>query len=163
VNTAIVYPGICFIEATNVSEGRGTPHPFIWIGAPWIDGFQLSREMNSHNLPGVVFKPITFTPKTIPGVAVNPKYENELCSGIEITVTDRDSYESVKTGIFLLSVLQKLYPDDFQISEKGMNRLVGNDLIVKTLSQLSPREIIDIYSDSVVSFNEKRKEFLIYP
>ena len=63
VVTATVYPGTCFLEATNVSEGRGTPLPFLQAGAPWIDGKLLSQKLNQLNLDGVAFRPVSFTPR----------------------------------------------------------------------------------------------------
>ena len=61
-STAVVYPGTCFLEGTNVSEGRGTEKPFEYIGAPWCDGDKLAEELNSYGLNGVEFESITFTP-----------------------------------------------------------------------------------------------------
>ena len=80
LETAIVYPGICLVEGTNISEGRGTPHPFKQIGAPWIDEEKLSQTLNGLNLPGVIFTPVTFTPMEISNMAIKPKYMEKKCS-----------------------------------------------------------------------------------
>jgi uncharacterized protein YbbC (DUF1343 family) len=98
LKTAIVYTATCFIEGTNVSEGRGTQHPFEWIGAPWIDGEKLAKELNNYKLPGVKFEPISFTPTDIEKVTVDPKYEGEKCGGVYLNVYDREKFEPVKVG-----------------------------------------------------------------
>ncbi len=60
--TATLYPGMCLLEGCNLSLGRGTALPFEICGAPWLDGYALAEEMNALGLPGVRFRPITFTP-----------------------------------------------------------------------------------------------------
>lgn len=133
LETAIIYPGMCLIEGTNISEGRGTPHPFKWIGAPWIDGWDLSQALNKFDLPGVEFVPKSFIPDKIPGKAENPKFENQKCGGLEIWVTDRDSFKSVDTGILTLFSLYAMYPDKIELREKHLNMLWGNNILFKEL------------------------------
>ena len=90
LETALVYPGMCLIEGTNVSEGRGTPHPFKWIGAPWINGRNLSQELNKLGLPGVVFVPVSFTPVSLPGKSTRPKHEGQKCCLLYTSPSPRD-------------------------------------------------------------------------
>jgi len=143
LETAIIYPGMCLLEGTNVSEGRGTQHPFKWFGAPWINGHNLSQMLNNLNLPGVVFIPHSFTPKTIEGMAWKPKFENQVCQGIEIQVIDRNKYKSVLVGVHLLNILNQLYPDNMSYKEKHLNRLWGSDLLLKSLKNgQNPLELI---------------------
>jgi len=135
LETALIYPGMCLLEGTNISEGRGTAHPFKWFGAPWIDSKNLSKELNKLKLSGVVFVPKSFAPISIPGVADKPKYENQLCHGIEIRIIDRNKYNSVKTGISILKKINKLYPDFLIIKETRLNKLWGSDTLLKTLQE----------------------------
>ena len=135
VGTALIYPGMCLLEGTNVSEGRGTEHPFKWFGAPWIDGKVLSQELNKLHLPGVVFVPKSFTPISIPGVADKPKYENQLCNGIEIRVITRNKYQSLNVGVSVLKKLQELYPENIVFKENRLNRLWGSDTLLKELQK----------------------------
>ena len=135
LETALIYPGMCLLEGTNISEGRGTDHPFKWFGAPWIDSKNLSKELNKLKLSGVVFVPKSFAPISIPGVADKPKYENQLCHGIEIRIIDRNKYNSVKTGISVLKKINKLYPDFLIIKETRLNKLWGSDTLLKTLQE----------------------------
>ena len=135
LETAIIYPGMCIIEGTNISEGRGTPKPFKWIGAPWIDGKKLSQTLNNFRLPGVVFVPKTFTPVVIPGKSERPKYKNQKCQGIEVWVTDRDIYRSIDTGILTLFSIYNMYPEKIKIKESGLNRLWGSNTLFEKLTR----------------------------
>ena len=133
LKTAIIYPGMCLFEGTNVSEGRGTPNPFKWIGAPWIDGKKLSQTLNNFKLPGVVFVPKNFIPVEIPGKSENPKFKNQKCHGIEVWVTDRDQYKSIDVGVLTLFSIYNMYPNDIKIRESGLNRLWGSSELYKKL------------------------------
>ena len=135
LETALIYPGMCLLEGTNISEGRGTDKPFKWFGAPWINSKNLSQELNKLKLSGVVFAPKSFTPISIPGVADKPKYENQLCHGIEIRIIDRNKYNSVKTGISVLKKINELYPDFLIIKKTRLNKLWGSDTLLKTLQE----------------------------
>ena len=135
LKTAIIYPGMCIFEATNVSEGRGTPNPFKWIGAPWINGKKLSQALNNFKLPGVVFVPKTFTPQTIKGKSENPKFKNKKCSGIEVWITDRNQYRSIDVGVLTLFSIYNMYPDKIKIKESGLNRLWGSNGLYKKLKR----------------------------
>jgi len=133
LKTAIIYPGMCLFEGTNVSEGRGTPNPFKWIGAPWIDGKKLSQTLNNFKLPGVVFVPKSFIPVEIPGKSENPKFKNQKCHGIEVWVTNRDQYKSIDVGVLTLFSIYNMYPNDIKIRESGLNRLWGSSELYKKL------------------------------
>ena len=133
LKTAIIYPGMCLFEGTNVSEGRGTPNPFKWIGAPWIDGKKLSQTLNNFKLPGVVFVPKSFIPVETPGKSENPKFKNQKCHGIEVWVTDRDQYKSIDVGVLTLFSIYNMYPNDIKIRESGLNRLWGSNELYKKL------------------------------
>jgi len=146
VGTALIYPGMCLLEGTNVSEGRGTEHPFKWFGAPWIDGKILSQELNKLHLPSVVFVPKSFTPISIPGVADKPKYENQLCDGIEIRVITRNKYQSLNVGVSVLKKLQELYPENIVFKENRLNRLWGSDTLLKELQK--KKKQINFYAAS---------------
>ena len=62
LDTALVYPGLCLLEGTNLSEGRGTTRPFELFGAPWLDGQKLADALEAEQLPGVRFRPCAFNP-----------------------------------------------------------------------------------------------------
>ncbi len=89
INTAALYPGLCFIEGTPLSEGRGTANPFEIIGAPFIDKDKFAKELNNCKLKGVEFEGIEFTPVDIAKVTVDPKFDSVKCNGIFIHLKNR--------------------------------------------------------------------------
>ena len=130
LETAILYPGMCLFEGTNVSEGRGTNYPFQYIGAPWIDSSKIIKAIEGKHIPGVVFEPISFIPISIPGKSLKPKFENEKCYGIKIILIENKIYKSVDTAVQLLKIIQKLYPEKFQWND-FIYKLWGNGMILE--------------------------------
>lgn len=163
LETAIIYPGACLIEATNVSEGRGTYLPFKQIGAPWISAKELLELLNKQNLKGVNFKQIEFTPIPISDMSKYPKFENEKCYGFEINITNRDAYQSVLTGVTVLWSLNKLYPDKLKINQESLSRLWGSDSLYQQLmDNENPHKIIQSYQVELNQFSKIRDKYLIY-
>ena len=107
LDTATVYPGMCLLEGTNISEGRGTTRPFEIFGAPFIDPEKLSSELNALNLPGVFFCENYFQPTF-------HKFAGELCGGAQIHVTDRDEFRPFLTGVEIIKRIRKIYGKEFQ-------------------------------------------------
>ncbi|HZR77716.1 MAG TPA: DUF1343 domain-containing protein [Chthoniobacterales bacterium] len=106
LETATVYPGMCLLEGTNISEGRGTTRPFEIFGAPFIEAERLCRELQNQKLPGVFFRENYFQPTF-------QKFAGELCAGAQIHVLDRNAYRSFQTGIEIIRCVRKLYPESF--------------------------------------------------
>jgi uncharacterized protein YbbC (DUF1343 family) len=107
LETATVYPGMCLLEATNISEGRGTTRPFEIFGAPFIDAETLCRELNSLKLSGVFFRENYFQPTF-------QKFAGQLCGGAQLHVLDRDAFRSFQTGVEIIRSIRKLYPNSFE-------------------------------------------------
>lgn len=106
LDTAIVYPGQCLIEGTNLSEGRGTTRPFELCGAPWLDAARLARRMNDEKLPGVRFRAAWFRPTF-------QKHVGQDCGGVQLHVTDRAAFQSVRTSLALLAAMREMSGDKF--------------------------------------------------
>ena len=123
--TATVYPGTCLFEATNVSEGRGTSHPFEYIGAPWINAERLSNALVRDSLSGLAVSPIEFTPRADSIAAPDPKYRDVQCHGLSLVVTDRNRFDPVGNALKILCALRTLYPDSLRIDERYFERLWG--------------------------------------
>lgn len=158
LNTAIIYPGMCLLEATNLSEGRGTKKPFKKFGAPWINKQDLTQELNNLNLPGVVFKPITFIPTPIKGMSNDPKYKNQVCHGAEIILTDRDKFLSVATGMSVLRVINDKYPTKLKIKSSGMNRLWGNAEFLNQFQSTDSNQ----FSIPIKNYSRIAKKYFLY-
>lgn len=160
--TATVYPGTCFIEGTNVSEGRGTDKPFEKIGAPWIDGKRLAQTLEHLELPGVVFEPIQFRPAAILPAVPNPKFKNELCGGVLVRVTNRNVYQAVKTGVAIVWAIHELYPDAFAW-RGSIDRLYGSDRLRKGVEAgASFQALVADYDEEIAPFLEQRRDYLLY-
>ena len=106
LETATVYPGLCLVEATTLSEGRGTTRPFQLIGAPWIDAENLVVRLRNLDLSGVAFRPARFRPEF-------GKHAGRICAGVELHVTARQSLDSVALGLNLLKTIHDLHFEDF--------------------------------------------------
>jgi len=164
VETATLYPGLCLIEGTNVSEGRGTYLPFKLVGAPWVNGRQLAAAMTALNLPGVSFTDTSFTPVRIPGMAENPKYKDQQCQGIRIRVTDREKFKPVLTGILLLSELHRIYPEQFRFRKRAIDRLAGTDELRQVIQRNGDvRRLYRQWEEQLQHFLPLREKYLLYP
>lgn len=106
LDSAIVYPGTCLLEGTNLSEGRGTTRPFELIGAPFIDAPALTHELSHYALSGVRFRPCVIEP-------VFHKFARQRCQALQLHVTDRRAFDAYRTGIALLVAVKSLWPNDF--------------------------------------------------
>lgn len=105
--TALVYPGGCLIEGTNLSEGRGTTRPFELVGAPWLDGVRLADEMHAVGLPGMRARPITFRPTF-------QKHAGLVCGGVQVHVTDVMGFRPFATYLALVALAHAQSPDRFE-------------------------------------------------
>jgi len=110
-DTALVYPGMCLVEGTELSEGRGTTRPFEIAGAPFVDGYALADALTAEQLPGVCFRPLTFTPAF-------HKHSGIECGGVQLHVTDRAQFRSYLTGVAFLRAVHSLWPDEFSWRER---------------------------------------------
>ncbi len=104
--TALVYPGGCLIEGTNLSEGRGTTRPFEWFGAPWLDAAGLASAFAAIALPGVVARPMSFQPSF-------HKHAGKICGGLQVHVTDREAFRPYATYLALLAEVHHAHPEHF--------------------------------------------------
>lgn len=107
VETALVYPGMCLVEGTKLSEGRGTTRPFEIVGAPWLDGWRLAESLQAERLPGVRFRPYVFQPTF-------QKHAGQVCQGVHLRVVDRAAFRPVLTGIAVIRAAFMQNPGAFE-------------------------------------------------
>lgn len=151
---AMLYPGVCLLEPTNISVGRGTDTPFEILGAPFIDGRKLAEALSKANLPGVRFVPVRFTPTT----SVNKGLD---CGGINVLITDRASYDAVLTGLEIAAQIYKLYPKDLKLDR--FNHLLASDKIFAAFKQGSEAKALrQIYASELEQFKALRLKYLLY-
>jgi len=162
VDTAVVYPGTCFFEGTNLSEGRGTTKPFEQIGAPFVDGHRLADRLNGLDLPGVRFRPVFFQPAT-------SKHAGQVCQGVQIHVRDRSRFQAVRVGFETLAAVRQLWPGDFawRIPAGGIynfDRLAGTDRTRLALDEGIPvADLTATWADERRQFEQQRRSYLLYP
>lgn len=157
--TALLYPGTCIFEGTNLSEGRGTTAPFHIIGAPFIDAMALANEMNGLKLPGVYFRPIHFCPTA-------SKFKGENCSGVYIHMLDSRSVRSVETGIRLLYTIRRMYGAQFSFLPplKEGSRPFIDLLCGSGLYQAEPDEerVLERFESESHLFESEKQAFHLY-
>ena len=156
--TALVYAGVCLFEGTNLSVGRGTTMPFQYLGAPFIDAYHLSEQLNQLNLKGVRFLPAFFTPSL-------SLYTGQLCGGVQIAVTDRRSFAPVKMAIAVFYELKRLYPNEFTINNAG-KKYCGLHLLTGctqlTDHSQTARDYFARIGKESRQFSDIRKKYLLY-
>jgi uncharacterized protein YbbC (DUF1343 family) len=163
LSTAIIYPGLCFVEGTSISEGRGTPSPFELIGAPWADPDQIMKHLASFPTPGAAFTEAAFTPHAIPGVAAKPKYEGTLCRGVRVIIQDRNSLQPVKLGIAILAAFKRAHHDMTVLRNRRFDILTGSSSVRKKLEQNThPDDITASWAPALESFARVRERYLLY-
>jgi uncharacterized protein YbbC (DUF1343 family) len=158
--SALLYPGTCLFEGTNISEGRGTTCPFEVIGAPFIDAQRLADSMNKKGLPGVLFRPVYFKPTT-------SKFMHQQCGGVQIHITDYKKVLAVNTGIELLFEIRNSYGESFEFlppfkggSRQFIDLLGGDDRLRKR--DISKEELLESYKQESSEFCEIKQEFHLY-
>lgn len=152
---ATLYPGIAMIEySTNYSVGRGTQTPFEVIGADWINGRDLANQLNARGIPGIRVYPTTFTP-------TESNLKGVLCQGLRFVITDRERFDSVRFGVELVVLLQKLYPGKIDVAKS--EKLVGKRSVVAALQAgTEPRTILAQMEEPLRAFLATRNKYLIY-
>jgi uncharacterized protein YbbC (DUF1343 family) len=108
VETALVYPGGCLVEGTNLSEGRGTTSPFQMVGAPFLRSDDLAESLRAAALPGLLVRPTSFRPSF-------EKFAGQVCHGVMLHVTDPSTFRPVTTYLTLLALARAQAPDDFAL------------------------------------------------
>jgi uncharacterized protein YbbC (DUF1343 family) len=164
--TALVYPGGCLVEATELSEGRGTTRPFQLTGAPFIDPKRLAAELNGRGLPGVTFVPTYYRPQF-------QKHRGAVCAGVELLVTDPKAFQSYRTGAELLDAVHRLWPDDFAWREAPYEFVSDRPAIDLLTGGPEYRQAIEsgkgladwiaTWKNDEREFRDECREILLYP
>ncbi|MBI3939613.1 MAG: DUF1343 domain-containing protein [Acidobacteria bacterium] len=166
LDTAVVYPGICLLEGTNLSEGRGTTRPFELVGAPWVQPERLASRLNAFGMRGVYFRPASFIPTF-------QKHKGRLCGGVQIHVMNRNGFEPFICGCGVLLAFWaedprkfswKQPPYEYERRKLPIDILFGTDRLRRMVeSQSSLREFQEVCDASTREFWKIRKKYLIYP
>jgi uncharacterized protein YbbC (DUF1343 family) len=165
VDTAYVYPGGCLVEGTNLSEGRGTTRPFELVGAPWLDAWQLARDLERERLPGVRFRPTFFMPTF-------QKHVGRLCGGVQVHVTDRRRFPAFLTYLLLIFHARRQDPArfawrdppyEYEQVKRPIDILCGTDEVRRAVDTgTSPRRLAPAWKSQLDEFRRQRKRYLLY-
>jgi uncharacterized protein YbbC (DUF1343 family) len=163
--TALVYPGGCLVEATELSEGRGTTRPFQLTGAPGLDPVRLADALTVLQLPGAAWVPTYFKPQF-------QKHRGEVCGGVELVVTDPAAFRSYRTGVELLAAVHRLAPDVFAWRAAPYEFVLDRPAIDLLTGGSEYREAVEAGADLAAwiatweadekSFRAERGEILLY-
>ncbi|HEY3557462.1 MAG TPA: DUF1343 domain-containing protein [Kribbella sp.] len=158
-DTALLYPGLCLFEATNMSEGRGTTRPFELIGAPYVD-YRWAAALQTKNIPGVAFREAYFTPSI-------SKNANVLCGGLQVQITDPHQVEAITAATHMIVEARKLYPDFTWRAENPPGRwidlLTGSDRFrTMLLADATAEEIVAAWKSETDAWTARRAQYLLY-
>lgn len=165
VAAARVYPGMCLLEGTNVSEGRGTTRPFEFLGAPWLDPLALSAALRDRQLPGVDFLPTRFRPAF-------EKHAGQTCGGVMLAVRDAAAFRPFETGLAVIAAIRELAPRNFRWrsdpyefdSRPAIDVLTGSPGFREDLDAgRGPLAQIARHREEAPKFLARRDPFLLYP
>jgi uncharacterized protein YbbC (DUF1343 family) len=165
LDAALVYPGMCLLEGTNISEGRGTTRPFEIFGAPFIHSETLVNVLKEFKLPGIVFRPLSFEPTF-------QKHAGTLCHGAHIHVTNRETFKPFKTGVAVLKAIHNTYPRDFAWKQPPyeyeeiklpIDILAGGDRLRKEIEAWKDLDEMEKWwKEEARGFEKIRKKYLMY-
>lgn len=163
LESATHYPGTCLFEGTNLSVGRGTATAFQVLGAPWLDGEAWVAEIRAvagAALPGVEIRAIAFTPES----PSDGRFGGEDIGGIRLTVTDRSTYDPVRTAVAALLAARRLSGDAWEWRVRHFDRLAGSDQLRLAIDRGAPLdEITSEWAGDVAAFEALRRPYLLYP
>jgi len=158
-DTCLCYIGSCLAEGTNLSEGRGTTHPFEFVGAPFLDGQYIADAMNETALPGVLFRPCHFTPTF-------SKHEGELCSGVQLHITDKRAFKPFEAGLRLIEFIRRTYPDfRFREQTDSMGRMFIDKLLGTNAIRSESFDVDEFLKETeapLAEYAEKIKRYYLY-
>jgi uncharacterized protein YbbC (DUF1343 family) len=165
VDTALVYPGMCLLEGTNLSEGRGTTRPFELFGAPWLDGQRLADALATEKIPGVRFRPASFTPTW-------DKHKGARCHGVQIHLADRRTVAAVRLGVACIVHARAQDParfgwrtEKYEFVEHipAIDLLAGSDAFRKSVDAgQGVAKLCAAWDAERDAFVRRRSQFLLY-
>jgi uncharacterized protein YbbC (DUF1343 family) len=165
LDTARVYPGMCLVEATELSEARGTTKPFELVGADFVDGAALASLLDTLELPGVRFRPTYFKP-------TSNKMADRVCGGVQLHVCEPDVYQAYRTGVAVLWAVRKLWPHAFALRQRpyefvddipALDLLSGSDRLRGFIERdLRPPEMFAAWRAEEQAFRRRREAHLLY-
>jgi uncharacterized protein YbbC (DUF1343 family) len=164
LESALLYPGLCLLEGTNLSEGRGTMIPFTLIGAPWLASGSDLGDAEIAGMPGVSLAETTYIPQSIPGMCGKPKYLGQEVRGFRIRVTDRESLRSFSLVVRLIGEVAKNRKGLFEWTRtRYIDLLAGGDELRETIEKGEDLEpLLEKWDREAQRFREENRKYFLY-
>jgi uncharacterized protein YbbC (DUF1343 family) len=165
LDTAIVYPGQCLLEGTNMSEGRGTTRPFELFGAPYVDAQDFVKTLNAYEVEGARWRAVSFKP-------MFQKHAGEVCRGAQLHVTDRDHFRSLDASLCILAAMQRYTEQgygwraqayEFVQDRSAIDLLLGDPVLSKAIEAgEDPHKLFAQMNSARSAFEDQRADCLMY-
>ena len=157
IEAATQYPGLVLFEATNLSVGRGTPHAFQMVGAPWLDVDRVIALIGEE--PGVRMSPTMVTPAAPP----DRKYDAVEIPAILMRVTDRDAFDPIRSAVRILAAVWETHRDALEVGEARMAQLMGTSSVWDAVAEgRAGADIASRWEEPLSRFRAARRRFLLY-
>jgi uncharacterized protein YbbC (DUF1343 family) len=165
LDAATVFPGTVHLEGTQMSEGRGTTRPFELVGAPYIEADRFAQALNGIGLPGVYFRSCVFLPTF-------QKHGGEACGGVQIHVTNRETFQPALSGIAVVKIAFDMYGDEFkwknppyeyEYDKNPFDVIAGTSKVREAIERGDSLESIkESWQAPLAEFSRLRGDFLLY-
>lgn len=164
-DTALAYPGQVLLEGTNLSEGRGTTKPFELFGAPFIDPHRLKEKIAERSIPGITLREAYFQPTF-------NKWQNQLCGGLQIHITDPGRFKPYRTTLAILQDIRALYPHrfswcnppyEYEHERMPIDLIAGDRRIREAIEQQAPLDALEAsWQGELEGFRHHAQDFFLY-
>ncbi len=160
--TALLYVGMCLFEGVNLNEGRGTEFPFARVGAPWLDAEAIATSLPAESLIGFRVTPGVYTPRSIPGKASSPKYQDAECQGLQIAVEDARAARPFTLATAILCAIARRHSDQLEWKPFFDTLAGGSDLRQRIASGQDAMAIVESYASALRQFDARRPKLYAY-
>lgn len=158
-----LYSALCFLEGTNISEGRGTGNPFTLIGAPFCNSSDIINELKKYEMEGIEFEPAEFIPESSSAYS-NPKFKGKICYGVKIILKNYKKFSPFKLSLAILISLKNLNHEFKWINKNFIDKLAGTDRLRNNINKgMTVDEILNDCNEELQDFNFKKEKILLYP
>jgi len=163
-SSLLSYVGMDLFRGVNVNIGFGTDAPYLVIGAPWLGTAFLLDKLKSQDLAGVEFSNVEYRPRGSTFFKRVPEYDGQSCSGIRIRITDKNTFDPIKTATTMMMLMYRFHPREFKWkNDNYIDRLFGSDLLrISGAQKKPPNHLPPQWLHDVLKFSEFRQPYLIY-
>jgi uncharacterized protein YbbC (DUF1343 family) len=159
LDATLAYAGVVLLEATTTSQGRGTPAPFSFIGAPWLNAPELLRRLGNYDMRGVAFDTISVVPE---GEGWVP-FRGERVRGVRLTITDRDAFQPVWMALVMMTEMKRMHPNDFRVTNEGFTQMLGSRWARQAFDRgEDPHVIWRRWQDELAQWQAVRARYALY-